>query len=387
MNMKRIILRILSYVLVALLASAITFGVFVNTGVGKLWALERLLNSHFIGETDPQAMKDAAAAAMVDSLGDRWSHYQTAEEFEAYKDTMSNSFVGVGITIQAREDNQGLDIVEVTQGGPAKEAGILPGDVLIKVDGTAITGMDVSDVSALVKGEENSYVNLTLLRGEQELTFKVQRRRIQVVVAAGQMLEDGIGLITIANFDERCAQETIAAIEQLRQQGATALIFDVRNNPGGYKDEMVQVLDYLLPEGPLFRTVDYRGKEALDTSDAKCLDIPMAVVVNLHSYSAAEFFAAALREYDAAVLTGEKTFGKGYFQNTYEMTDGSAVTLSVGKYFTPKGVSLAGVGLTPDVEVAVDEETSIAILSGTLSPQEDPQIQAAVNALKEGKLP
>ena len=201
------------------------------------------------------------------------------------------------------------------------------------------------------------------------------------------MLEDKIGLVTIANFDERCAEETIAAIEELCNQGATALVFDVRNNPGGYKREMVEVLDYLLPEGALFRTVDYRGREDVDTSDASCLDIPMAVVVNLHSYSAAEFFAAALDEYDAAVIVGEKTFGKGYFQNTYRLSDGSAVTLSVGKYFTPKGNSLAGVGLTPDVEHIVDEETAALIAAGLVTPEEDPQIIAAVNALKSGKNP
>ena len=196
------------------------------------------------------------------------------------------------------------------------------------------------------------------------------------------MLEGNIGLITIENFDSRCAEETIAAIEALRSQGATALIFDVRNNPGGYKSELVKVLDYLLPKGPLFRSEDYRGREEVDYSDESHLDMPMAVLVNLNSYSAAEFFAAALDEYDAAVMVGEKTYGKGYFQNTFRLSDGSAVNLSVGKYYTPNGNSLAGVGLSPEVEIIVDSETAAKISAGTLAPEDDPQIIAAVNALK-----
>jgi carboxyl-terminal processing protease len=214
------------------------------------------------------------------------------------------------------------------------------------------------------------------------MEFALTRKRFQTPVATGKMLADQIGLITIENFDERCAEETIAAIHKLSEQGAKALIFDVRNNPGGYKDEMNKVLDHLLPEGPLFRSVDFRGKEQVDYSDAAHLDIPMAVVVNLNSYSAAEFFAAALDEYDAAVVVGEKTFGKGYFQNTFQLSDGSAVNLSVGKYTTPKGNSLVGVGMTPEVEIKVDKETAAEIAAGLLPPEEDPQIIAAINALK-----
>ena len=175
-----------------------------------------------------------------------------------------------------------------------------------------------------------------------------------------------------------------ALIEQLLDQGAGALIFDVRFNPGGYAHELVAALDYILPEGDLFRTVDYMGNEEVDRSDAKCLvGIPMAVLVNADSYSAAEFFAAALSEYGYAIVVGQPTTGKGYFQQTYKLNDGSAVGISVGKYFTPKGKSLAEEGgIVPDVVVEVDEETDFAIYAGTLEPRDDPQIQAAVDALK-----
>lgn len=383
--MKKNILRVLSYVLVALVAASTTCVCFLyaqKNDSSKLRELEALLQQCYIGEANQEALEDAAASAMVAALGDRWSYYMTADQYLSYQDTMSNSYVGVGITVQAREDGQGIDVIDVTAGGPAQEAGVLAGDVLVAVDDTSIIGMELNAVSALIRGKEGMQVKLMVLRAGEKKEFTLTRRKFETPVATYEMLEGHIGLVTIENFDARCAQETIAAIETLRTQGATALIFDVRNNPGGYKHELVELLDYLLPEGPLFRTEDYRGREQVDRSDADYLDMPMAVLVNLNSYSAAEFFAAALDEYDAAIVVGEKTFGKGYFQNTFQLSDGSAVTLSVGKYYTPNGNSLAGVGLTPQVEVPVDEDTAAAIAAGTLAPEEDPQIIAAINALK-----
>ena len=165
-------------------------------------------------------------------------------------------------------------------------------------------------------------------------------------------------------------------------QGAEKLILDVRNNPGGYKHELCEILDYLLPEGPLFRSEYYDGTEKVDESDPEYLDVPMAVLVNAESISAAEFFAAALDEYEAATVVGEQTIGKGYFQQAYELSDGSAVGLSVGKYTTPNGVSLTNVGLTPDVVVEVDEELFWQIYYGNVEWNEDPQILAAIAALQ-----
>lgn len=377
--------KILSYVLVALVAASLTLiGCLLTSGLGggKLQELEDLLSDCFIGNVDQKKLEDHAAAAMVAALGDRWSYYMTAEEYLAYQDAMSNSYVGVGITVQVREDGRGFDITNVTSGSPAGEAGLLAGDRLIAVDGTSIVGKDIDEASGLIRGKEGTKVELTVDRAGKEQTFTVERRRFQTPVATHRMLDGGVGLVTIENFDSRCAEETIVAIEALLNQGATSMIFDVRNNPGGYAQELVEVLDYLLPEGEIFRTVDYRGNEEVERSDKAHLDIPMAVLVNLHSYSAAEFFAAALDEYEAAIVVGEKTFGKGYFQSTFELRDGSAVALSIGKYYTPKGNSLAGVGLTPDVEKAVDQETAAQIYAGTLNPREDPQILAAMDALR-----
>ena len=383
--MKEKLLHFGSYVLVAVLATALTLTM-VHLKIGlkpsKLDQLEELIQEKFIEDADAKMLEDAAAAAMVLSTGDRWSYYMTAEEYEAHREVAENAYVGVGMTIQATEEGMGFLILDVVPGGPAEEAGIRVKDLLIRVEDTDIRAMTLTVVRDLVKGEEGSSVSLTVLRQGTNETISVRRKRLETPVATAQMLDNSIGLVTIENFDERCAEESIAAIETLLEAGAEKLIFDVRYNPGGYASELVELLDYLLPEGDLFRTVRYDGQEHTDKSDADCLEIPMAVLVNASSYSAAEFFAAALREYEAAVVIGEKTVGKGYFQTTYKLSDGSAVALSIGKYYTPKGISLAEDGLTPDVVIPLDEETASELYFGELKWQDDPQIQAAVRALQ-----
>lgn len=384
--MKKTAQKILSYVLVAVLASSATLWVeylIGNKSTYKLQQIADLIEERFIGDVDRTKMENAAASAMISSTGDRWSYYISAENYAAHEEQMNNAYVGIGITIQATEDDSGVLVVKVNEGGPAEEAGILAGDVIVGVDGQDIRTMSNDEVRNLVRGEKNTDVALEIFRNGATMTLTVTRKEVKTPVATATLLDDNIGLVTIVNFDSRCYDETIAAIEQLLDQGAQSLIFDVRNNPGGYKSELVKVLDYLLPEGPLFRSEDYKGKVNVDQSDADCLEIPMAVLVNGESYSAAEFFAAALSEYGVATIVGEQTCGKGYFQQTYRLSDGSAIGLSVGKYSTPNGVWLAEVGgLTPDIQIDVDDETFSAIAAGTLDPEQDPQIQAAVDVLR-----
>lgn len=399
---SRLLLRIMSYVLVAVISVSATMAycaiIFsdssniaqvlptVQNNTDKLDELRKLIEERFIGETDRVALDDAAATAMVSATGDRWSYYIPASQYAANQENMENSYVGIGITITQRKDGTGLDVNQVEPAGGAKEAGILPGDIVTAVEGQKIADLGMDGVRNLIRGEEGTSVSITILRNGQTREVSVIRRRIQVVVASGKMLEDNIGLIKIVNFNDRCAQETIAQIERLREEGAQSLIFDVRFNPGGYKDELVQLLDYLLPEGEVFRSIYYNGREQVDQSDANCLDMPFAVLINADSYSAAEFFAAALDEYDRAILVGEATVGKSYFQNTIKLSDGSAVALSVGKYVTPKGVTLAEVGgLKPEIEVKVDEKIAAQIYGELLEDGQDPQLQAAIRALKKVK--
>lgn len=373
----------LSYLTTAMAACAVTLLVTIGKTPGstKLDQVEYLIKNRFIEEADMEKAEDAAATAMIDSLGDRWSYYLSAADYATHKEQVENAYVGIGITISPEENGQGFLILAVQKDSGAEAAGLLAGDIITGAESQDVRGMTTAQLRDIIRGKEGTSVSLEITRDSEVLRVQVTRMQILTEVVSYEMLENSIGLIAISNFDARCADETIAAIEALREQGAQALIFDVRNNPGGYATELVKVLDYLLPEGDLFRTLDYAGRETVDKSDASFLDMPIAVVCNEDSYSAAEFFPAAIQEYGAGTIVGMPTCGKGYFQYTYELSDGSAVGLSAGKYFTPSGKSLIGTGIQPDVVVEVDDETRAKIAYGTLDAKDDPQIQAAVDIL------
>lgn len=380
--MKKLI-TVLSYLTTAMAACAVTLLVTIGKTPGstKLDQVEYLIKNRFIEEADMEKAEDAAATAMIDSLGDRWSYYLSAADYATHKEQVENAYVGIGITISPEENGQGFLILAVQKDSGAEAAGLLAGDIITGAESQDVRGMTTAQLRDIIRGKEGTSVSLEITRDSEVLRVQVTRMQILTEVVRYEMLENSIGLIAISNFDARCADETIAAIEALREQGAQALIFDVRNNPGGYATELVKVLDYLLPEGDLFRTLDYAGRETVDKSDASFLDIPIAVVCNEDSYSAAEFFPAAIQEYGAGTIVGMPTCGKGYFQYTYELSDGSAVGLSAGKYFTPSGKSLIGTGIQPDVVVEVDDETRAKIAYGTLDAKDDPQIQAAADIL------
>lgn len=380
--MKKLI-TVLSYLTTAMAACAVTLLVTIGKTPGstKLDQVEYLIKNRFIEEADMEKAEDAAATAMIDSLGDRWSYYLSAADYATHKEQVENAYVGIGITISPEENSQGFLILAVQKDSGAEAAGLLAGDIITGAESQDVRGMTTAQLRDIIRGKEGTSVSLEITRDSEVLRVQVTRVRILTEVVRYEMLGNSIGLIAISNFDARCADETIAAIEALREQGAQALIFDVRNNPGGYATELVKVLDYLLPEGDLFRTLDYAGRETVDKSDASFLDMPIAVVCNEDSYSAAEFFPAAIQEYGAGTIVGMPTCGKGYFQYTYELSDGSAVGLSAGKYFTPSGKSLIGTGIQPDVVVEVDDETRAKIAYGTLDAKDDPQIQAAADIL------
>ena len=380
--MKKLI-TVLSYLTTAMAACAVTLLVTIGRtpGATKLDQVEYLIKNRFIEEADMEKAEDAAATAMIDSLGDRWSYYLSAADYATHKEQVENAYVGIGITISPEENGQGFLILAVQKDSGAEAAGLLAGDIITGAESQDVRGMTTAQLRDIIRGKEGTSVSLEITRDSEVLRVQVTRMQILTEVVSYEMLENSIGLIAISNFDARCADETIAAIEALQEQGAQALIFDVRNNPGGYATELVKVLDYLLPEGDLFRTLDYAGRETVDKSDASFLDMPIAVVCNEDSYSAAEFFPAAIQEYGAGTIVGMPTCGKGYFQYTYELSDGSAVGLSAGKYFTPSGKSLIGTGIQPDVVVEVDDETRAKIAYGTLDAKDDPQIQAAIDIL------
>ena len=379
----KIFWRSLTYILVAVLSSAISLSLW-GERYSKLSELESVIDEMFVGEYDQAEIEDAAAAAMIYALSDRWSYYMTQEEYASHQESVSNAYVGIGVTVAQREDGTGFDILTVEPGGSAVEGGIRPGDIMIEVDGQSLAQKDNTEMRAMTQGEAGTTVKIGVLRDGEKLEFTLERRKIQVKVAEGQLLDGNIGLVRIDNFNSGCSKATIDVIKSLVDQGATSLVFDVRNNPGGYVNEMVRVLDYLLPEGVVFREMDYAGNTDERHSDADCVKMPMAVLVNGDSYSAAEFFAACLQEYEWAVVVGEQTCGKGYYQYTLELSDGSAVNLSCGKYFTPGGVNLTEAGgIQLDVPLKVDDETAALIYGKLLKPQDDPQVQAAIEAMQK----
>ena len=344
----------------------------------KTAEVEAYLDAYFIDDYTAEDLADGAAAGMVAATGDEWSYYITAEEYAAYEEQMNNAYVGIGITIVLDEEAGGLRVTEVTEGSPSAEAGVQVEDVLTHVEGESTLELGQDETVNRVRGQEGTEVQLTFTRDGVPYDVTMTRRAVETEVASYEMTDDGIAVITILNFDAHSAEQTIAAVERALAEDAKAIVFDVRNNPGGMKAELVEILDRLLPEGVLFRSVDYAGNEEVDQSDEVCVDLPMVILVNRESYSAAEFFAAALQEYDAATIVGTQTYGKGNFQSTFLLSDGSAIVISIGKYYTPNGVSLTGVGITPDVEVTLTDEQLVLQYYGQLPAEEDPQMQAAL---------
>ena len=349
----------------------------------KAAEVQEIIETYFIDDYDEDTLADGAASGMVDATGDEWSYYLSADEVAAYEESMANAYVGVGITITEDAEAGGMRVEEVVSGGPAEEAGIRMGDLLLAVEGEDVLPLGIDGTRDLVRGEEGTRVNMHFSRNGAEYDVSVERRSIETPVVTGELLDGSIGYVKIDNFDERSPAETIAFVKDLIGQGAEALLFDVRFNPGGYADELVKVLDYLLPEGDLFRSVDYAGREEVDTSDASCVELPMAVLVNEDSYSAAEFFAAALQEYEWATIVGSQTYGKGNFQTAFYLSDGSMVNLSIGKYYTPGGKSLSETGVTPDVVVDLDDEQYALLYYNALEQADDPQFQAAIDTLTQ----
>lgn len=331
--------------------------------------IEKIIDDNYIGDADYNELYNAAAAAMVKSIGDKWSYFMNAEEYEAYKLSSSNEYSGIGVSVKVNSSGE-FEVFSVEESSPAANAGIAVGDIITAIDGEDVSDKTLEDVSLLIRSKVNKDFPMTLESSGDTKTVTVACEIIYKNPVSSRLLDGNIGYINISNFEAGSSENTKKAIEQLLQTGATSFIFDVRNNPGGLLTELVDLLDYILPEGDLFISVDKSGKETVQTSDKVSLKNKMIVLVNGNSYSAAEFFAAALQEYNWATVVGEQTTGKARSQITLELSDGSAVHISTHKYLTPNRVDLAEAGgVTPDIAVAQDDEKT------------DKQLETAINAL------
>ncbi len=370
-------------IIVCLIVAALTAGATYALTIGGIGSkqyfddakayveIEKIINENYIGSVDDDTLFNAAASAMVRSIDDKWSYYMSPEEYAAYKLTSSNEYAGIGISVK-QNDSGDFEIFSVDSGTPAEAAGLTAGQLIVSVDGQPVADMTLSEMQELIRSKLNKDFPMVVSdKKGNEVSVTVACEIIYKDPVSSRMLDGNIGYIKIANFEAGSSEGTINAIERLVAEGATSFIFDVRNNPGGLLSELVSLLDYLLPDGDLFISVDKQGNETVKTSDKICLSSKMAVLVNANTYSAAEFFAAALQEYDWATIVGENTTGKARSQITLELSNGGAVHISTHKYLTPDRVDLSEVGgIKPDIEA--------------VNTNEDPQIQlnAAINALK-----
>lgn len=318
----------------------------------KYLAVQNAISDNYIGDYDTASLQNAAAAAMVKSLGDKWSYYMTPDEYEAYKLSSANEYQGIGVTI-SKEDSGGFKITSVMADTPASAAGLKEGWVIMTVDGEDVSNQTVDGLRELIQSKINSKIALGVSTdGGKPTTYTVDCSVIYNDPVTYELKDGAVGYIKIANFEAGSGDAVKKAIDELLSQGAKSMVFDLRNNPGGMLSELIKALDYILPEGDLFVSVDQSGKETVTKSDNVCLQMKMSVLVNENTYSAAEYFAAALKEYNWATVVGSATTGKGRSQTTIELSDGSAVHISSRKYLTPKRVDLAQTGgITPDVVV------------------------------------
>lgn len=339
---------------------------------GKLNALNSVLsNKFYFDQADEEKAADNIYKAYLSSYGDKYTVYYTADEYKKLMESTTGKFYGVGALCSLNEAG-GVTVVDAFDDGPAYKAGVRDGDIVIKVDDTDITGMDLSSAVALIKGEKGIQVKLTVLRDNETLTFSIIRDEITTPTVDYKMLDDFIGYIQISQFDEVTTEQFKSALTDLKNQGLKGLIVDIRDNPGGMLNVVVNIADEIISKGLIVYTDDVNGnrKEYKGSSDSE-LNVPMAVIVNGNSASASEIFAGAMQDYGKAKIVGTQTYGKGIVQTIQPLTDGSAIKYTVAKYYTPKGQDIQGNGVTPDIVVELPKDAT-----------EDVQFNAALEYVK-----
>ena len=345
--------------------------------------LLRKIEKEYIGDYDTETIAAAAMRAAVIELGDRWSFYMTPQEYASFIDRSNNQYRGIGVGVSTDDTALGMRILFVYKNSPAEASGIVEGDIVTTVDGISVAGLEIDEIRDLLARPINEVAVLDVLHADgMSSIISVAYNYIYVDPVAFELLDGGVGYIVIANFDYGVGDSFIAAIDALLEQGAQGMIFDVRSNNGGRVVEMTKMLDYLLPEGDIFISVNKQGVEDITRSDSSMVKIPAVTIVDANSYSAAEYFSAMLREYDYAQVVGERTTGKNRMQQTFPLSNGGALHISISQYLTKNRVSLydAG-GLAPDYEVVLSEEEYARLVSGNLPHEDDPQLQAAIELL------
>jgi len=352
----------------------------------KLEELDRMARAYYIGEIDSQKIMDGIAEGYVKGLSDRYAEYMNPERYAEYQKNNQGIMVGIGVEVLPSEDKGGvIEVTSVYPNSPAERGGMLTGDYIYKVEDEFVSALGYVEAVGKVKGEEGTNVNLTILRGSdhsEEIVLTFTREQVQTQSVKHRIINGDIGYLRIKEFNQETPNEFINAVNELKANGATQYIFDVRYNPGGDLKGVTETLDYLLPEGPIIRYVYKNRDEESILSDSDEIVAPMAVLINESTASAAELFCAALQDYGKAVLIGTKTFGKGTMQGIYPMSDGrTAFKVSNAKYYPPFSDCYDGIGVYPHMEVTLPEELLKTKSFDKLEDNEDTQLQAAIDAL------
>lgn len=376
--------------------------------MNKMGMLQSIIQQYYLFEEEPEQIEDGVYTGFMYGLGDPYSVYYNEKNFAAMQEDTEGVYCGIGAMVNQNRTSGIITVTKVFKEAPSFEAGMLPGDIIYKVDDEFVTGMELDlVVSEHIRGEEGSFVTVTVLRGEtnEEVDLRIERRQVEVPTVEHQMLEDNVGYIYVMQFDTVTAPQFKAAVDDLESQGMERLMVDMRGNPGGTLDSVVEMLAYILPEdrmegmliytgdkddkgeqyfckdGKLQHTSDYGQKsQGYPKEDGHEVDVPMVVLVNGNSASAAEVFTGALMDYDWATVVGTQTFGKGIVQNLIPLGDGTAIKLTTSHYYTPSGFDLHGKGLTPDVEIDLDDELK---KKAVVELEEDNQVQKGLEVLKE----
>ncbi|MGI5989630.1 MAG: S41 family peptidase [Lachnospiraceae bacterium] len=343
----------------------------------KLNQLESAMSDFYFDIPDKQDSIDAIARAYVESYDDPYTVYYTAEEFSAFMQSSEGISYGIGVIV-GKTDDGSLLITRVISGGPAEEAGLQAGDLITAVDGESILEEDIEATVQRIKGDDGTDVTLTIVRDGQTMDVTVTRGQYDIPLVSYGVLDGNIGYIYLAEFDASAEQQFLDAYQELTEvEGVSALVIDLRGNPGGLLNVDTDILDELLPDGDIVTVRDKAGNEEVVTgTNPNQIEIPLAVLVNGESASASELFAAAIQDYQVGVVVGTQTYGKGIAQTIKQFSDGSGVKYTIEKYFTPNGRDIHGTGVTPDIVVeTAGDGTEDA------NPETDTQLAAALSYL------
>lgn len=351
--------------------------------VDKINYLAANIQAGYYEDVDAEALKNGLYQGLFNAL-DEYSQYFTKEEYEEmFNSSIAGSYSGIGATLQQDTETKQVTVIKVQEGSPADQAGMLVGDIIVKADDYKAAGMELSEFVSHLKGEEGTTVNVNVYRESENryLDMEITRAKLDIATVEHTMLADKTGYIQITEFVENTTSQFEDALEDLKQQGMTGLIVDLRNNPGGMLSSVTDILQDIVPEGMIVYTEDkYHNRQEYVSTGEKTLQVPLVVLVNENSASASEIFAGAVKDRECGTLIGTTTFGKGIVQGLQELSDGSAIKMTTSRYYTPNGICIQGTGIDPDIEL---EYEFLGTEDQSYDYSLDNQIQKALEVLKE----